>query len=136
MILAVAAMAVACTKEKEPSVAESKLVGIWVAPLNAGGGVLQGVGGKDLVIMDNHTALLATKPFANWKITGDELVFSNFVERGYMSEIESLKYQILNFADTVMTLKGTYTYVVGDSIYMKANMSGLYQKKTPPQPEN
>ena len=80
MILAVAAMAVACTKEKEPSVAESKLVGTWVAPLNAGGGVLQGVGGKDLVIMDNHTALLATKPFANWKITGDELVFRNFVE--------------------------------------------------------
>ena len=134
LIMTAALMTVACSKPEEPKVAESKLVGTWVAPLNVGGGTVEGVGGKELVINADHTAKFAVLSFNNWKIEGDVLTFTNYIEHEVDRELAVLRYTIDNFADTSMVLSGKYTYAVGDSIYLEGDMSGLYKRKveTPP----
>ena len=128
LFVAVAVMVAACTKE-DPKVPESKLVGTWQVPLAAGGDVIQGVGGKDLVICDDHTASLVNFVFDNWKIEGDVLTFSNLIDHGNVYEMEVLKYEIVEYLDTAMILNGSYTHLIGDSVYLQGDMSGLYRKK-------
>lgn len=129
LVLFVAAtMAAGCSKE-EPKVPESKLVGTWTAPLNAGGGTVQGVGGKDLEIKSDHTAHFAVLNFDRWKIEGDQLTFTSYVDHGTYREVSLLKYTIDDFSESTMTLTGKYIYTVGDSVYMEGDMSGVYKKK-------
>ena len=127
--------AVGCSKE-EPKVAESKLVGTWTSPLNIGGGVVEGVGGKDLIIKEDHTATFNVLYFDYWKIEGDVLTFTTHIDHGITRELSVLKYTIDNFSDSTMLLTGTYTYAVGDSVYLTGDMSGLYKRKKETQPEN
>lgn len=128
MVVAAALMAVACSKE-EPKVAESRLVGTWKAPLSVGAGSVEGVGGKNLIINANHTASFAVLQFKNWKIEGDVLTFTNVADQGVNREMEVLRYTINNFTDSLMTLTGSYTYLVGDSIVIQGDMSGVYARQ-------
>ena len=106
MVVAAALMAVACSKE-EPKVAES----------------------KNLIINANHTASFAVLQFKNWKIEGDVLTFTNVADQGVNREMEVLRYTIDNFTDSLMTLTGSYTYLVGDSIVIQGDMSGVYARQ-------
>lgn len=136
LIAAAALLAVACTKVEDPKVAESDLVGAWKAPYSVGGSTLQGVGGKNLVINENHTATFATLAFNYWKIEDDELIFTYYADHGVDHEVDVLRYTIANFCDTVMTLVGTYTKTIGDSVYLVADMSGMYLRPKPqPDPQ-
>ena len=132
VMVAVAMMATACGKE-EPKVPESKLVGIWTAPLAAGGDAVHGVGGKDMVINADHTASFAVLFFNNWKIEGDVLTLTSYSDLAGVRKVGVLQYTIENISDSTMLLKGKYTYAVGDSVYMQGDMSGLYKKKPQPQ---
>lgn len=135
LFLAVAMLAASCSEE-EQVVADRNVVGAWKAPLSVGGGAVPGVGGKNLVINENHTASFANLSFNYWKIEGDELIFTHHVDHGVVREVDVLRYIIATYCDTVMTLVGTYTRTIGDSVYLRADMSGMYQKQTEdPQPQ-
>lgn len=128
LALTVALMATACSKE-ESKYDELKLIGAWKAPVSVSNGAIQGLGGKDLVIKGDHTANFAILSFNYWKLEGDELIFTQYIDRGVTHEVNVLRYTIASFCDTVMALVGTYTKTVGDSIYLVADMSGMYQRK-------
>ncbi len=131
LMLAVVAMSVACSKEESSRVSEENLIGIWKAPVNIGDGAVQGISGKKLIIYPNHKATFASLEFNHWKLEGDELTFTNYTDHGVDCEVDVLKYTIVQYADTVITLVGTYTQSYGDSLYLKADLSAMFQRQAP-----
>ena len=129
LFVAIAMLAVACEKTEDPIVPESKLVGVWQAPLVANGGMMDDFRGKNLIINENHTATFSVLSFNNWKIEGNVLTLANYYSEGTNRHIEVLRYTIEKYADTAMLLAGTYTYVVGDSVYLEEDMSGLFKRQ-------
>ena len=126
--VAVVLMAAACSEE-EPRFDENSFVGAWKAPLSVGDGAIEGLGGKELVIKKDHTADFAILSFNYWKLEDDELIFTRYIDRGVTHEVDVLRYNIASLCDTVMVLVGTYMHTVGDSVYLVADMSGMYQRK-------
>ena len=124
-----AIMAVGCSKPEEPAVPEVKLVGVWKAPFVTCEGMMEDFAGKKLTINADHTGSFHYLSFANWKIEGDQLTFSNYFEQDARRHLELLRYTISNYADTAMLLTGKYMYIVGDSVYQEADMSGLFSRE-------
>lgn len=131
MVAVVAAMFFAGCSKESPKVSESSLIGAWKAPLNVSEGLIHGLGGKNLVINPDYTAVFESLSFNHWRIEGDELTLTNYTEaeHGVDHVLDILHYTIVNYCDTMMTLVGTYTHTIGDSIYLTADMSGMYQRK-------
>ena len=129
-IAAVCLLASACSKEKPP-IAEIRVIGSWVFPPNAGLGVFN-LTGKKLVINMEHTALMNDIFFRNWKMDGYDLIFTNF--NSDRQTIEQLHYTINTITDSTMDLTGRYSYIVGDSVHVVADLSGLYIKEKPQIP--
>ena len=127
-LVAAAILAVACSKPEEPKVPESKLVGVWKAPNNMGDETMDAFGGKNLTINANHTASFSYLEFDNWKIEGDQLTLTNLSGEGLYRRVEVLRYIIEDYHDTAMLLTGNYTLAVGDSVYLRGDLSGLYKR--------
>ncbi len=142
VILAVAAamIFVGCSKDEvSTKIPEINLIGNWKAPYDVSRGAIQGLGGKNLIIYPDHTAVFESLKFNYWKFEGNELTFTNYTEaeHGVDHVLDVLHYTIAIYSDTVMALVGTYTHTVGDSVYLTADMSGTYEKKVilPPVPQ-
>ena len=126
MMIAAAMLVVSCSKEENP-IPDSKVVGTWRVPLTACADVFACAGQK-LIINADYTATLNGHLFSQWKFSGRDLIFSNYITEGGIREVDVLRLTVNDITDNAMTVEGSYTHSLNNYVDLEGDLSGVYTR--------